>query len=78
MWKIVAHGVVDCQAWNRNSAYSQTHAVADPPSMLLGMYYNGYILFAIFLGHTIGYFAFARDTCTIGSEPGKTESGCAC
>lgn len=26
------------------------------------MYYNGYILFAIFIGHTVGYFAFARDT----------------
>jgi copper transporter 1 len=31
--------------------------------MLLGMYYNGYILFAIFIGHTVGYILFARDTC---------------
>lgn len=30
--------------------------------MLLGMYYNGYILFAIFLGQTAGYIAFGRDT----------------
>ncbi|WVR07894.1 hypothetical protein IAU60_004937 [Kwoniella sp. DSM 27419] len=33
--------------------------------MLLGMYYNGYILiFGIFLGHTVGYIVFGRDTCT--------------
>ncbi|ORX41105.1 Ctr copper transporter family-domain-containing protein [Kockovaella imperatae] len=32
--------------------------------MLLGMYYNGYMLFAIFLGQTTGYIIFGRDTCT--------------
>jgi copper transporter 1 len=46
--------------------------------MLLGMYYNGFILFAIFLGHTLGYFVFGRDTCNVGEVPGKTDSGCAC
>lgn len=30
--------------------------------MLLGMYYNVYILICIFLGHTLGYILFARDT----------------
>ncbi|WOO78671.1 Copper transport protein CTR4 [Vanrija pseudolonga] len=44
--------------------------------MLLGMYYNGFILFAIFLGHTVGYFVFGRDTVAAGSE--HTSSGCAC
>ncbi|TXT10965.1 hypothetical protein VHUM_01716 [Vanrija humicola] len=44
--------------------------------MLLGMYYNGFILFAIFLGHTIGYFVFGRDTVAAGSE--HVSSGCAC
>jgi copper transporter 1 len=46
--------------------------------MLLGMYYNGYILFAIFIGHTIGYFAFARDTATSTSNPTHTGSGHCC
>ncbi|WWC73900.1 uncharacterized protein I206_107872 [Kwoniella pini CBS 10737] len=32
--------------------------------MLFGMYFNGYILFAIFLGQTVGYIVFGRDTCT--------------
>jgi copper transporter 1 len=31
--------------------------------MLLGMYYNGYILFAIFIGQTVGFILFGRDTC---------------
>lgn len=46
----------------------------DTNRMLLGMYYNGYVLFAIFLGHTIGYFIFGRDTC--GEQ--MIDSGCAC
>jgi copper transporter 1 len=46
--------------------------------MLLGMYYNGYVLFAIFLGHTFGYFFFARDTCAAEETAGKVDSGCAC
>ncbi len=33
--------------------------------MLLGMYYNGYILFAIFIGQTVGYFIFGKDTCQV-------------
>ncbi len=37
---------------------------ADSCSMLLGMYYNGYMLFAISLGQTAGYIAFGRDTCS--------------
>ena len=46
--------------------------------MLLGMYYNGYILFAIFIGHTAGYFLFGRDTCTGGIHPEGTGSGHCC
>ena len=46
--------------------------------MLLGMYYNGYILFAIFIGHTIGYFAFARDTAVVSSSPTHIGSGHCC
>ncbi|KAI9637294.1 putative copper uptake transporter [Dioszegia hungarica] len=39
--------------------------------MLLGMYYNGYILiFGIFLGQTAGYVAFARDT-VMGHDNGS-------
>ncbi|KAL1406278.1 copper transporter complex subunit Ctr4 [Vanrija albida] len=43
--------------------------------MLLGMYYNGYILISLFLGQTIGYFLFARDT--VGATEG-VDSGCCC
>lgn len=32
--------------------------------MLLGMYYNGYILFAIFIGQTLGFILFGKDTCS--------------
>lgn len=42
--------------------------------MLLGMYYNGGILFAIFTGHTVGYFVFGRDTI----KEQQIDSGCAC
>lgn len=42
--------------------------------MLLGMYYNGGILFAIFTGHTIGYYIFAKDTL----REVQVDSGCAC
>lgn len=43
--------------------------------MLLGMYYNGFILFAIFLGHTFGYLLFGRDTLV---PEQLVESGCCC
>ncbi|ORY22230.1 Ctr copper transporter family-domain-containing protein [Naematelia encephala] len=43
--------------------------------MLLGMYFNGFVLLAIFLGQTTGYILFARDTATIN---GSTDSGCCC
>jgi hypothetical protein len=46
--------------------------------MLLGMYYNGYILFAIFIGHTVGYFAFARDTAVVSSSSTHIGSGHCC
>lgn len=48
------------------------------PRMLLGMYYNGYILFTIFIGHTVGYFAFARDTAGVSSSPTHIGSGHCC
>ena len=44
-------------------------------SMLLGMYYNGFILIAIFLGHTFGYLVFGRDTLV---PEQLVESGCCC
>lgn len=43
--------------------------------MLLGMYYNGFILIAIFLGHTFGYLLFGRDTLV---PEQLVESGCCC
>ncbi|WOO83796.1 Copper transport protein CTR4 [Vanrija pseudolonga] len=43
--------------------------------MLLGMYYNGYILISLFLGQTFGYFLFGRDT--VGAAEG-VHSGCCC
>jgi copper transporter 1 len=46
--------------------------------MLLGMYYNGYILFAIFIGHTVGYLAFARDTAVVSSSSTHIGSGHCC
>lgn len=42
--------------------------------MLIGMYYNGYMLFAIFLGGTVGYIAFGSDTLfcpQMGSDSGN-------
>ncbi|CED82663.1 Copper transporter [Phaffia rhodozyma] len=44
--------------------------------MLLGMYFNGYILFAIFLGHTFGYCAFGRDTCAKSGSFRHTSGNC--
>ncbi|WWD22233.1 hypothetical protein CI109_106724 [Kwoniella shandongensis] len=46
--------------------------------MLLGMYYNGYILFAIFLGQTIGYIVFGRDTCSTSAPFEHSVSGNCC
>jgi copper transporter 1 len=47
--------------------------------MLLGMYFNGYILFAIFLGGATGFTLFGSDTLAAGAN-GKviTESPCCC
>ncbi|KIM21862.1 hypothetical protein M408DRAFT_333189 [Serendipita vermifera MAFF 305830] len=44
--------------------------------MLLAMYYNGFIIFAIILGGTAGYFIFGRDTVVGGASVG--ENGAAC
>ncbi|WRT69879.1 uncharacterized protein IL334_006870 [Kwoniella shivajii] len=44
--------------------------------MLLGMYYNGYMLFAIFLGQTTGYILFGRDTCTASIDHVASGSCC--
>jgi copper transporter 1 len=44
--------------------------------MLLGMYYNGYILFAIFIGHTIGFIVFARDTCVLSGHTNASGNCC--
>lgn len=47
--------------------------------MLLGMYYNGGILLAIFIGQTVGYFAFGRDTLVVGGGVAVEQgSGCCC
>jgi copper transporter 1 len=46
--------------------------------MLLGMYYNGYILLAIFLGQTTGYILFGRDTCGVGLGVDHTTIGHCC
>ncbi|SCV72649.1 BQ2448_4186 [Microbotryum intermedium] len=47
--------------------------------MLLGMTYNGYILFAIFFGGFVGYLLCARDTATDhgGDSPAGRGECCA-
>ncbi|KAK1925196.1 putative copper uptake transporter [Papiliotrema laurentii] len=64
------------QHLNRSLAYG-SQFTASFLVMLLGMYYNGYILFAIFLGHSVGYMAFGRDTCG-ALVPEGTGSGHCC
>ncbi|WVF68299.1 hypothetical protein IAT40_003064 [Kwoniella sp. CBS 6097] len=44
--------------------------------MLLGMYFNGFVLFAIFLGQTTGYILFGRDTCTASVDHVASGSCC--
>ncbi|WWD04407.1 hypothetical protein V865_002476 [Kwoniella europaea PYCC6329] len=44
--------------------------------MLFGMFFNGYILFAIFLGQTVGYIIFGRDTCTASVDHVASGSCC--
>ncbi|CAG7852946.1 SubName: Full=Related to copper transport protein {ECO:0000313/EMBL:CCA75408.1} [Serendipita indica DSM 11827] len=45
--------------------------------MLLAMYYNGYIIFAIILGGTFGHFVFSRDTVNqVAAEGDKGASCC--
>ncbi|WVQ84102.1 hypothetical protein IAT38_006247 [Cryptococcus sp. DSM 104549] len=44
--------------------------------MLIGMYFNVIILICIFLGQTIGYFLFARDTCQGGVDCVTSGSCC--
>ncbi|KAL7424855.1 copper transporter complex subunit Ctr4 [Cryptotrichosporon argae] len=47
--------------------------------MLLGMYFNGFILFAIFAGQMAGYILFARDTARYDlPENAGVDSGCCC
>ncbi|WWC92619.1 uncharacterized protein L201_007578 [Kwoniella dendrophila CBS 6074] len=44
--------------------------------MLFGMFFNGYILFAIFLGQTVGYIIFGRDTCSTSIDHSSSRSCC--
>ncbi|KIM21865.1 hypothetical protein M408DRAFT_79921, partial [Serendipita vermifera MAFF 305830] len=44
--------------------------------MLLAMYYNGFIIFAIILGGTAGHFVFGRDTVVSGTGTGETGAAC--
>ncbi|WWC66086.1 uncharacterized protein I303_108708 [Kwoniella dejecticola CBS 10117] len=44
--------------------------------MLFGMFFNGYILFVIFLGQTVGYIIFGRDTCTAAVDHVASGSCC--
>lgn len=46
--------------------------------MLLGMYFNGFILFAIFIGATLGYLVFGSDTVSAPEAAAKNESPCCC
>jgi len=46
--------------------------------MLLGMYYNGFVLFAIFLGGFAGYVVFGSDTIAAPEAMAKNESPCCC
>jgi copper transporter 1 len=43
--------------------------------MLFGMYFNGYILFAIFLGQTVGYLLFGKDLAS-GDKEGTGSGHC--
>lgn len=42
------------------------------------MYYNGYVLFAIFIGGFVGNTIFAGDTVGAIGEAAKAESACCC
>lgn len=56
--------------WSEQTLRGLIHGVAFTGSfltMLLGMYFNGFILFAIFLGAIVGHVLFARDTVCTGS-----------
>ncbi|SGY67324.1 BQ5605_C004g02765 [Microbotryum silenes-dioicae] len=46
--------------------------------MLLGMTYNGYILFAIFFGGFVGYLLCARDTATDHGDDSAAGRGECC
>lgn len=46
--------------------------------MLLGMYFNGFVLIAIFIGATLGYLVFGSDTVSAPEAPSKNESPCCC
>lgn len=46
---------------------------------MAGMYYNGYMIIAIFLGQTLGFIIFGRDTvpgAVAGSVADGTQVGC--
>ena len=47
-------------------------------SMLLGMYFNGFVLIAIFIGATLGYLVFGSDTVSAPEASAKNESPCCC
>jgi copper transporter 1 len=43
--------------------------------MLIGMFFNAGMLIAIFLGQTVGYIAFGRDTLQLEET---VDDGCCC
>ena len=43
--------------------------------MLIAMYYNGFMIFAIILGGGFGYFIFGKDTVAV-SGPGEQGGSC--
>ncbi|EIW68793.1 hypothetical protein TREMEDRAFT_31891, partial [Tremella mesenterica DSM 1558] len=45
--------------------------------MLLGMYFNAAVLIIIFIGQTVGFIVFGRDTCA-GAELVEHTSGSCC
>ncbi|PVF96560.1 Ctr copper transporter [Serendipita vermifera] len=44
--------------------------------MLLAMYYNGFVIFAIILGGTFGHFVFGRDT--VAHDLSNENKGASC
>ncbi|KAG8738610.1 Copper Transporter integral membrane protein that functions in high affinity copper transport [Ceratobasidium sp. 428] len=46
--------------------------------MLIAMSYNGFVLFAIFMGGTIGYTLFSADNLSVGIGSDAVHSGSCC